>query len=180
MNQREKLRCVTQVAMLTAVLAVLSQIAFPMPSGVPLTLQTFAVALCADLGGLKKGFPALLIYLLLGAFGVPVFSHLRGGFGMLFGVTGGFLWGFLPLALLCAVGARLPHKAAALLLAALGTFLCHLCGLLQYMQLSGTGFRESVLLISLPYLCKDLISAAAAYAAALAVQRALRSNGIVL
>ncbi len=180
MNQRDKLRCVTQIGLLTAVLTVLSQIAFPMPSGVPLTLQTFAVALCADLGGLKKGFPAVFIYLLLGAFGLPVFSHLRGGLGMLFGVTGGFLWGFLPLALLCAVGMRLPHKAATLLLAAGGILLCHLCGVLQYMQLSDTGFWESVLLISLPYLCKDLISAAAAYAASLAVQRALRSNGIAL
>lgn len=178
MKQNEKLLSVTQIGMLTAVLAVLAQIAIPMPSNVPLTLQTFAVALCAYLGGMKKGVPALLIYLVLGAVGAPVFSHLRGGFGMLLGVTGGFLWGFIPLSLLCAAGMRIPNKAAALLLGLLGLLLCHLCGVLQYMLIAAVGFRESLLLVSVPYLLKDAVSVAAAYAVSLAVHRALRTAGM--
>ena len=77
-----------------AVLAVLSQLAIPMPGAVPLTLQTFGVALCAYVLGWKLGTLSYLIYFLLGLAGVPVFSNFTGGIGKLFGPTGGFLIGF--------------------------------------------------------------------------------------
>ena len=68
-----------QIAMFTAVVAVLSQIAIPMPSGVPVTLQTLAVALCGYVLGSKKGAVSLLVYALLGAVGAPVFANFKGG-----------------------------------------------------------------------------------------------------
>ena len=65
------------------------------PADVPFTLQTFAIfAVCGLLGG-KRGTVSVLVYLLLGAVGVPVFSGMRGGIGVLAGPTGGFLWGYL-------------------------------------------------------------------------------------
>ena len=68
-------------AMFAAVIAVLAQIAFPLPSGVPVTLQTFAVALTGVVLGAKLGTISTFIYILLGAVGVPVFSGLNGGLG---------------------------------------------------------------------------------------------------
>ena len=59
------------------------------------TLQTFAALLALGLLGGKWGTISIGIYLALGAVGLPVFSGFRGGLGMLFGATGGFLWGFL-------------------------------------------------------------------------------------
>ncbi len=178
MNRNEKLLAMSQTAMLTAVLAVLAQIAVPMPSNVPLTLQTFGAALCAWLGGMKKGVPAVLLYLAAGAVGMPVFAGFRGGFAVLLGYTGGFLWGFVPLALCCASAARRRFLAVPAGLA--GILCCHSIGVMQYCLTAGTGLRESFLLVSAPYLLKDILSAALAYTAALLIRRALRSAGVQL
>ena len=73
------------------------------PAEVPFTLQTFAIfAVCGLLGG-KRGTVSVLVYLLLGAVGAPVFAGFRGGFASLIGTTGGYLVGFILLALIIAL-----------------------------------------------------------------------------
>ena len=67
------------IAILTAVTAVMAQISIPMPFGVPLTMQTFAVTLAAIILGAKNGMISMMIYILLGAVGVPVFANFGGG-----------------------------------------------------------------------------------------------------
>lgn len=62
-------KTIVMTGMMTAVLAVLSQIQIPMPSGVPVTMQTFGVALCACVLGWKMGTASVAVYLLLGAIG---------------------------------------------------------------------------------------------------------------
>ncbi len=178
MGKNQKLTIMTQTALLTAVMAVLAQLAVPMPSGIPLTLQTFGTALCAYLGGFKRGISAIFVYLTAGAAGVPLFSNFRGGMGILLGHTGGFLWGFIFLAACCGLGTMFSHKSTALLLGYAGLCICHLCGIMQYCITAGMGFTESFLLISLPYLAKDLFSVTAAYAASAAIRRGLKSAGI--
>ena len=64
-------KTIVMTGMMTAVLAVLSQIQIPMPSGVPVTTQTFGVALCACVLGWKMGTASVAVYLLLGGSGVP-------------------------------------------------------------------------------------------------------------
>ncbi|KAF1297875.1 BioY family transporter [Enterococcus sp. JM4C] len=77
-----------------AIIAVLSQ--FTIPLGlIPLTGQTLAVGLTATLLGKRTGTYAILIYLLLGLVGLPVFAGMTSGFGVLFGTTGGYLIGFI-------------------------------------------------------------------------------------
>lgn len=76
------------------------------PSAVPFTLQTFAVFLVANLLGAKKGVAATLIYILLGAVGLPVFSGFQGGVGALFGATGGYIFGFIPAVLIVGAAAK--------------------------------------------------------------------------
>ena len=80
-------KTIVMIGMFAAVLAVLSQISIPMPSGVPVTLQTFAVALTGFILGWKYGAISVGIYILLGTVGVPVFSNFSGGLGALFGKT---------------------------------------------------------------------------------------------
>ena len=65
------------------------------PSAVPFTLQTFAVFLVSAVLGAKKGVAATLVYILLGAVGLPVFSGFQGGVGVLLGATGGYVFGFV-------------------------------------------------------------------------------------
>ena len=130
-------------AMFSAVLAVLSQISVPLPGGVPITLQTFAVAFLAVNLGPKLGTLSVFIYLLLGAAGIPVFSGLRGGLDVLIGPTGGYLIGFLPLAALCGAGAR-RRIVSCIALCMAGLLICHLIGLLFYYHRMGTWILPTV------------------------------------
>ena len=75
--------------MMTAVLAVLSIVTIPLPTGVPVTLQTFAMAFCGYVLGWKLGGASSALYLILGAIGVPVYAGMSGGFGALLGPAGG-------------------------------------------------------------------------------------------
>lgn len=151
----------TMIALFAAIVAVLSQISVPMPSGVPITLQTFAVALCGHYLGTKKGTAAIGVYILLGAVGVPVFTNFKGGFACLFSVTGGFIWGFLALAALCGLPFR--KKPIRIIFGLLGLSALHVCGAFQYALLMGIDFLQSFLTVSAPYLVKDVISLALAF-----------------
>jgi biotin transport system substrate-specific component len=152
-------------------MAVLSQLSIPMPTGVPLTLQTFTAALCGYFLGAGYGSLAIGVYLLLGLAGAPVFSNFRGGVGILIGPTGGFLLTFPALAALC--GAREEAKLA-LPLGMAGTLLCHACGAAYFAAVTKARFIHSVLTVSLPYLPKDLVLTAVAYFLARAIKKAMR------
>lgn len=67
------------VGMFAAVLAVISQISLPMPTGVPITIQVFGVALVGASLGSRLGTTATLVYVLLGAIGLPIFANFSGG-----------------------------------------------------------------------------------------------------
>jgi len=102
------------IAFFTALIAVLAQISIPLPGGVPLTLQTFAVPLAGLVLGSKKGTIASLIYVLLGAVGVPVFANFSGGPGIVLGMTGGFILSFPVMAFLSGLGANKSVKSPLL------------------------------------------------------------------
>ena len=161
-----------QVALFAAIIAILSQISIPTPFGVPVSLQTFGVALCGYFLGAKKGTAALLVWIAIGAVGVPVFTGFKGGFAVLLGLTGGFIYGFIPLVLLC--GLELKHKPLRIVLGAAGILACHLCGAGQYALLMGIDFLQSVLTVSVPFLIKDMASIAAAYFGAIAIKSAAK------
>ena len=99
-------KTIVTVGMFTAVLAVLSILQIPMPTGVPITLQTFAMALCGYVLGWQSGVAATLLYIVLGTVGVPIFAGMSAGPGVLFGYTGGFIFGFIFLTLLCGISVR--------------------------------------------------------------------------
>ncbi|MDR0299127.1 MAG: biotin transporter BioY [Streptococcaceae bacterium] len=84
----------TLIALGAALIAVASQISFPIGT-VPITLQTLAVGLIASIYKIRETFLTMLLYLLLGVIGLPVFSGGAGGFAILYGPTGGFLLAFL-------------------------------------------------------------------------------------
>lgn len=86
------------IGLSAAIIAVCSWISIPLV--VPITLQTMGVCLIAGLFGAKRATFATIIYILLGAIGVPVFSGFKGGIGTLFGSTGGYIIGFIFTALI--------------------------------------------------------------------------------
>lgn len=103
-RQKITTRDLCYIAVFTALISILAQISIPMPAGVPMTLQTFAVPLAGIVLGARKGTWSTVLYLLLAAVGVPVLAGLRGGIGMVFGVTGGFLLSFPLMAYLAGLG----------------------------------------------------------------------------
>lgn len=85
------------IALFSVLLAVCAWISIP--AAVPFTLQTLGLFIAMGLLGGKRSVLAVLTYLLMGAIGIPVFSGFRGGFGVLMGITGGYLIGFVFAAL---------------------------------------------------------------------------------
>lgn len=77
-----------------AIIAVLAQITIPLPL-IPITGQTLAVGLIVTILGKKNGTLAVLLYILLGVIGLPVFSGFSGGLAVIVGPTGGYIIGFL-------------------------------------------------------------------------------------
>ena len=135
------LRDMVLCALFAAILAVSAWLT--VPGEVPFTLQTFGVFAALGLLGGKRGTIAIALYLVLGAVGLPVFSGFRGGFGVLLGTTGGYIFGFLLSGLLYwALTALLGNKGWVRLLAmVLGLLLCYAAGtgwfLLVYLQKTG-------------------------------------------
>ena len=78
MKTQSSIQKVVMTGMLAAVMAVMSQIQFPLPSGVPVTMQTFAMALAGYILGWRYGLASTVVYILLGAVGVPVFAGFSG------------------------------------------------------------------------------------------------------
>ena len=134
------------------------------PATVPFTLQSFAVLLVCDLLGGRWGLVSVLLYLLLGAVGFPVFSGFSGGLGHLLGMTGGYILGFVLSALVMALMQRLlPRRRVFTLLSmALGLLACYAAGSVWFMQVytqtKGAISLGAVLSICVvPYLIPDAI-----------------------
>ncbi len=175
---KNKLQAMVLTGVFSALLAVFSQISLPMPSGVPVTLQTFAVALCGFVLGMKYGTAALGVYLALGVVGLPVFAGFSGGFGVFLGMTGGFLWGFFPLTFLCGLGTRW-KKLLPVLFGLFGVILCHALGVLQYALVAGIPLATGFLTVSAPFLLKDAVSVIFAYGVAQAALISLKHGKLV-
>lgn len=86
------------IALFACLMAICAWISIP--GQIPFTLQTMGVFLAIGLLGGKRGTVAVLVYILMGAVGLPVFSGFAGGLGKLLGMTGGYIVGFLMSALL--------------------------------------------------------------------------------
>ena len=128
-----KTKDLTYTALGAVLIAVCSWISVPAP--VPFTLQTFAVFSVLLLLGGRRGTAAVLVYLLLGAAGVPVFSGFRGGLGALLGATGGYLLGFLLTGLVYRLFERFTGRVWLRIFAlVLGLALCYAFGTLWFVQ----------------------------------------------
>ena len=167
-KRSSKLKQIAVTAVFAALTAVLAQVSVPLPVGVPITLQVFAAALCGYVLGSGRGAAALGIYIILGAVGIPVFSNFTGGVGVIFGKTGGFIWGFPVLAALC--GAARQRKMLNMALSALGLIVCYLSGAAQFSFLTSGGFAAS-LTIFIPFFVKDAAMLAAAWLAGRKLRR---------
>lgn len=178
MKSEKSIQKVVMAGMLAAVMAVMSQIQVPLPSGVPVTMQTFAMALAGYVLGWKYGLASTAIYILLGAVGVPVFAGFSGGLSFAVSPAGGYIWGFLPMVALCGLGYEKRNIPALVSLSVAGLAACHILGVIQLGIVTGLGPLAAFMAGSAPYLVKDLVSLAAAYVVAKVIRRALSGAGV--
>ncbi len=168
-------RTLTEVALSAALLVVCSLIS--VPAAVPFTLQTFGVFVILVILGWKKGCAAILLYILLGLIGLPVFSGAKGGPAALFGPTGGYILGFLLTGLCYWLYERLgrervPVQALSLLL---GLALCYAFGTAWFIRVY-TGeitLARALTLCVWPFIIPDLIKLALALPVGRRVRKAL-------
>lgn len=128
LKNRKKIKNITVTALGIVLLAICSWISV---AGV--TLQTFAVYFLLYYFGAKRGTLTVLIYLLMGALGIPVFSGFGGGIGWLLGPTGGFLFGFLAVGALHVIakavfGDKSSCRTVMIPLTVISVLCCYFCG----------------------------------------------------
>lgn len=157
-NQKIRTKQMVLIALMTAVTCVLGPLSIPLPfSPVPISLTNFAIFLAIFVLGMKNGTISFIIYLLLGAVGVPVFSSFRGGLQVLAGPTGGYLIGFIFLALI--MGFALDHFDRKLVPTIIGMIIgmavCYAFGTVWLAKLLSLSFKEGLMMGVIPYLAGD-------------------------
>ncbi len=159
---------IVYIAIFAALMAVCSWISIPMV--VPFTLQTLGVFLAVCILGGKRGTIAVLVYILLGAVGLPVFANFKGGPGALLGTTGGYIIGFLFTALVMWAMERIPWKKGFLRIVSMlaGLFVCYAFGtawfMLVYARDTGAiGVGAALMMCVVPFLIPDVAKIVAAY-----------------
>ncbi|MGE4214670.1 MAG: biotin transporter BioY [Anaerotignaceae bacterium] len=165
MKTRDYVLC----GLFAAILCVSAFITIPLFfTPIPLTMQVLAVAVTAAVLGGKRGAIAVLIYVLLGCFGLPVFSGMKGGLGVVAGATGGFIWGFIPQAYISGTicdkvfAAEKSGKAIVKVIVALVFGLCvlYICGVIQLMQVANMGIGAALGAAVLPFIPFDIFKIA--------------------
>ena len=140
-----------------AIIAVMAQIIIPLPYGVPITLQTLAIPLAGVVLGSKKGTIATILYILIGAVGVPVFAGFTGGLGVVFGPTGGFILSFPFLALASGIGAEKNSKLWLWGGVVIGVLVNYLCGVVYFSIFTSNDLITSFIACVLFFIPGDIL-----------------------
>jgi len=166
----------TSTALMAALCCVIAPISIPI-GAVPVSLSLLAIYITATLSGIGQGAAAVGIYIALGALGLPVFAGYTGGFERIAGMTGGFIIGYLPCALVIALitsGDKIPFWRYPVGMM-LGTLVCYICGALWFSVVTQTGFRNAIAVSVLPFVPLDVIKIAAASLLCPRIKKALSS-----
>ena len=175
------------VGMFAAVLAVISQISLPMPTGVPITIQVFGVALVGAVLGSRLGTIATLVYVLLGAVGLPIFANFSGGLGRLVGLSGGYIWAWPIMSWLCGIRPKTENKtknlSISIVFALIGLLIVETIGGLQWHFVStsiGTNIMSipAIAIYSLTaFIPKDIVITVLAVLIAIPIRKGINNAG---
>lgn len=154
---------ICSIAIMTAITVVMAQISIPMPMGVPMTMQTFTITLAGVILGSKKGGLSILVYVLLGAIGVPVFAGFSGGVQNLIGPTGGFIISFPIMAYVIGLGVEhRKKKGMFVLMLILGTVLNYVVGVAMFCIIMNSSVMTGITACVLPFIPTAIIKAVVA------------------
>ncbi|MBE5883776.1 MAG: biotin transporter BioY [Lachnospiraceae bacterium] len=170
------------IGLMTAILCIIAPISIFLPfSPVPLSLGTLAIYFVVTVLGMKRGIISVTLYLLLGFAGLPVFSGFSGGAGKLFGPTGGFIIGYLFIALICgAFVDKWYHRPFICILGMLlGTAVCYAFGTIWLAREARLTFSSALVTGVLPFILGDLIKLALAMTIGYQVRNRLNRSALL-
>lgn len=176
----------TLTALFAAVTCVLSIVTIPL-GPVPFTLQVFAVVLAGAILGGKMGLFSQLIYTLIGAIGLPVFSGMKGGIGVIVGPTGGYIIGFILAAGLIGFGVQWGEKkftrpvsnVVTFCVMVLGLIVIYGIGMVQLAFVLDMGMGKAFAAGVAPFLLPDFLKVVAAFAISLPIRATLKKAGLM-
>ncbi len=177
MTERNRTKHLVLCSFFAALTGICSIVSIPLPfSPVPVNLALLSVYMAGGLLGARSGAASQLVYLLLGAAGVPVFHNLTGGLAILTGPTGGFIAGYVAAAFLVGafyqrslaikkgdVTASYSQNTALIIGLLTGLTACYTLGTLWFMYTSGAGLASALLLCVVPFLPGDALKILAAF-----------------
>ena len=169
----------TNMALMVAMNCVSAYIIIPLPFSLsPIALQTLIVNLTGYVLNAKQAFMTMLVYLLVGLAGVPVFTGGSAGPGKLFGPTGGYIIGFLFTAVFLAYfrGEKYSFKRYALLGCVIGIPLIYVFGVVQLKLITGMGWDKAIMTGALPFIPLDIVKCLAAAVIAGPINRIFANN----
>lgn len=147
-------------AIFAALTAILSQISIPLPfTPVPINLAMISVFIAGGLLGTKIGAISQLVYVIIGAIGVPVYANFTGGPGILVGPTGGYIVGYIIATIIIGVIAkRLEDSIYSYTVAMVAGILgCYFVGTAWFMHITQSGLIEALLMCVVPFLIGDIL-----------------------
>lgn len=168
------------IGVFTAIIAICSQISIPMPYGVPMTLQTFAIPLAGIILGTRNGVLSVLIYILLGAIGVPVFAGFTGGLGIIFGKTGGFILTFPILALTASIGAKKNNRIWLTIWLTIGVLINFFFGMLMFSIITSNNLLVSFTYVVIPFIPTAIVKIIMLVSLSKVIKNSLEKNGVTI
>lgn len=157
---KSKSKDIVLCGVFAAIICICSVISLPV-GVIPVTLGTFGVMLTASVLGVRKGFFAVLVFILTGAIGIPVFSGFQGGVSVLAGPTGGYITGYILMPFLSGLNNN-GRGVKGIILNLLSLVLCYICGTGQFVFLTGADIKSALALCVAPFVVFDVVKAFAA------------------
>ncbi len=175
-TKKLSIKTIAIIGVFTALTCVLAPLSIPIGE-VPISLTNLVIYFSLYVLGTKKGALSYLVYLLIGLVGVPVFSGFTAGPAKLFGPTGGYLIGFIPLAIVAGLFIDKSQRKFVLSMAGmiLGTIICYAFGTAWLAYVSHIGFKAALLAGVVPFVAFDLIKMILAALLGPQIRRALTS-----
>lgn len=180
-NTSDKTKTMVIIGVMAAVTCILGPLSIAIPvSPVPISLTNLAAYFSAYVLGMKRGTVSYLIYLLIGLIGIPVFSAFSGGPSKLFGPTGGYLIGFIFMAVICGFFIeKWESKLYMHLLGkVLGTAVCYLFGTVWLAFQGHMSFAVALGAGVIPFLPGDFAKIVIALIAGPIIRKQLKKAGL--
>lgn len=181
MNKKITTYQITVTALMTALMCILGPITIPI-GAVPISLTIFVILLSVMLLGTKLGTLSYVLYLILGAVGLPIFSGYSGGFAKLAGPTGGYLIGFIGLALITGLFIDI-FKSKPLFTVigmVLGVLFDYLLGTVWFVILMKCGVLYALTVCVFPFIIFDAIKIAVALVLGTLIRTQLVKAGLIV